>query len=550
MQFRFLIIALCSAATALAQVASFPRPSYFRETFKRTITKVELQAPVKLSDFVVPAADGKKLELSLRSFLDLVMANNTDIAVSRLTLDVAQNAITRAFGPFDPIATGRFLATQSKTPASDQLQGATTLATVQQPSTFGYSQLLSSGTSFSVGFNTLKSVSNSGFQTFNPTITSNMSVSFAQPLIKNRGVYINRLPITSARSRLRLTEYGFRDSVLQLIMNAENAYWDLVQARDFLAVQEKALALADAALKRSDLELKLGAMSPLDIFNPQQNFATAEIGVVQARFQLQQREDALRKQIGADLDPTIRTLPIVLTETADVPADEPKLDTEAQVQIALANRPDLKASIQALDVDDLQIHISKNALLPDLSLLGLYTTQGRGGNFYQRGVLPDGSSELIGVIPGGFPDALSQMWGFGFPIYQFGLQLRLPIRNRSAAADLSDAMVAKKRDALAVRNVEQNARLNVVQAISQLESAKESVRLSLVALDFGRKYLEAEQKKYELGTSTIFFVLQANQALVNAESAVVQNKITYKRSMLNLWRQTGELLDRRGVAIQ
>ena len=86
---------------------------------------------------------------------------------------------------------------------------------------------------------------------------------------------------------------------------------------------------------------------------------------------------------------------------------------------------------------------SKNALLPDLSLLGLYTAQGRGGNFYQRGALPDGSTGLIGVIPGGFPDALSQMWGFGFPIYQFGLQLRLPIRNRSAAADLADAMVAK-----------------------------------------------------------------------------------------------------------
>ncbi|MBI2680695.1 MAG: TolC family protein [Candidatus Solibacter usitatus] len=550
MQSRFLILALCTAATALAQVNSFPKASYFRETFKRTITKVELQAPVKLADFVVPAADGKKLELSLRSYLDLVMANNTDIAVSRLTVDVAQNAITRAFGPFDPLATGRFLATQSTTPASDQLQGATTLSTVQQPTTFGYTQLLSSGTSFTVGFNTLKSVSNSGFQTFNPTITSNMSVSFAQPLIKNRGIYINRLPITSARSRLRLTEYSFRDSVLQLMTNAENAYWDLVQARDFLAVQEKALALADAALKRSELELKLGAMSPLDIFNPQQNFATAEIGVAQARYLLQQREDALRKQIGADLDPAIRTLPIVLTETADVPADEPKLDTESQVQIALSNRPDLKAANQALDVDDLQIKTFKNTLLPDLSLLGLYTTQGRGGNFYQRGELPDGTTGLIGVIPGGFPDALSQMFGFGYPIYQFGLQLRLPIRNRSAAADLADSMVAKKRDLLAVRNVEQIARLNVVQAISQLESAKESVRLSLVALDFGRKYLEAEQKKYELGTSTIFFVLQANQALVNAESAVVQNKITYKRSVLNLWRQTGELLDRRGVAIQ
>jgi len=98
--------------------------------------------------------------------------------------------------------------------------------------------------------------------------------------------------------------------------------------------------------------------------------------------------------------------------------------------------------------------------------------------------------------------------------------------------------------------VEQQVRLDVLNAISQLEAAKNSVRLAKVAKDFSQKYLEAEQKKYELGTSQIFFVLQAQNALVNADSTVVQNSITYRRNILNLLRKTGELLVERGITLQ
>src|SRR5438552_1759305 len=234
---RLLLLSLYAAA-AFAQISSFPKPSYFRETLARPVTKVELKPPVRLSDFVIEDKEGKKLELSLRSFLELVMANNTDIAVSRLTIDVAQNAITRAFAPFDPFATGRFTSTRSKTPASDALQGANTLVTLSQPALFTYSQLLSSGANYGVSFSGTKTSTNSGFQNFNPAINSNLQFNFAQPLIRNRGMYVNRLPIMIARSRLRATQYSLRDIVMQLVDNAENAYWDVVLARDNLRVQE------------------------------------------------------------------------------------------------------------------------------------------------------------------------------------------------------------------------------------------------------------------------------------------------------------------------
>src|ERR1043165_3833357 len=111
MRSRSLLAGLLTAAAAFGQLASFPKPSYFRETFSRPITDVELQSPVRLPDYVV----GDKLELSLRSYLDLVMANNTDIAIQRLSVDVAQNAIPRAFAAFDPLATASVSESRQKT---------------------------------------------------------------------------------------------------------------------------------------------------------------------------------------------------------------------------------------------------------------------------------------------------------------------------------------------------------------------------------------------------------------------------------------------------
>jgi outer membrane protein len=547
------LLAMLLPSAAFGQLASFPKPSYFRETFARPVTKVELQSPVRLDDYVV---DGK-LELSLRSYLELVMANNTDIAIQKLTVDVAQNAITRAFAPFDPLATASFSSTEQRTPSGDQLTsgaGASALVALTQPANFNYAQTLPTGLQYNVDFFAQKLSTNSGYYYYNPSLSSSLQVNISQPLIKNRGMYINRVPIMVASSRLRKTEYDLKTSLLQLVSFAENAYWDAVLARENLRVAESARDLADQALKRAQRELELGALSPLDIYNPQQQYATSQIGVSQAQYALRQTEDALRRQMGADLDPKIRTLPIVLTETVGPEADAPPIDPEKEVRKGLAARPDLKSALQDLDIDDLGIKLAKNELLPDLELTGSYSTQGLGGVFYPTGgILASGSTGIVAAGPpiaGGFGDALGQMFGFGYPIYSFGLTLRLPIKNHQASADMADALVTKKQHALNVRTVRQQVRLDVLTAVSQVESSKDAMKLSVVAQDFSRKYMEAERKKYELGNSTIFFVLQAQGALVTAESSVVQNSVGYRRNLMNLLLRTGDLIEARGIIVQ
>jgi outer membrane protein len=547
---KYLFSLLILTTIAVAQDEPFfPKPAYFKRHFGTVSNKVELQNPVRLADFTA----GDKLELSLKNYLDLVIANNPDITVQKLTIIEPQvNAIQRAFGIFDPAVLARFNSTRQQTPATNALTGATTLNQLNQPLSLNYVQLLPTGTSYSVGFADTKLSTNSSFATFNPSYSSNLNFNITQPLLRGRGGYFTRLPITIARSRLKSSQYLFEDQMIQIVANAELAYWNVVEARENLRVQEKALELADTALKRSNRELELGAISSLEIFQPQANFATAQISVTQARYRLQQAGGALRRQMGADQDPKFRETPIVLTESITPPAPV-SYDKEQLIDKAMARRPDLKAIHESMSGDDLLIAQTNNQLLPDLSLTAQYGSFGQGGNFYSRQNIffGDGtSSSVVSVLPGGPTDALGQLFGFGFPTYGFGLTLRLPIKDRVASANLADAMVNKKIDAFRLKQASLNTRLQILQAISQVDNSQASVELAKVARDLAQKRVDAEQKRYELGTTTIFFVLAAQGDFTTAESNLVRETINYRRNLINLMQRTGELLDERGITVQ
>lgn len=523
----------------------FPTPSYFKKHFSNTPTHVELQPPVRLNDFI----RGGTMELSLRDYLGLVVANNPDVVIQRLTVQFSQDAITRAFAPFDPFLTASFSATRSITPTGTLLQGASTLNTLTQPLQLGYTQTFEPGTQLAITYNDFKTSTNSSFSTYNPELSSSINFSVTQPLLRGRGVYINMLPVTIARSRLRAADYAFQNQLLQLITAAESAYWDVVGARENLRVQQESLKLAEAALTRAQKELELGATSPLEIYQPQANRAAAELQVSLAQYQLAQTEDALRRQIGADLDPKLREIPIVLTATLEPPADSAKVNPQEAVAKAMETRPDLKNVVQSMDADDLSIKLTNDGLRPNLSLNAQYGSQGLGGIYYPETNLLNPTTPVV-PVPGGIGEALAGTFGFSNPTYGMGLTLQLPIKDRQTAANLADALVQKKIDAYTKRSTEENIRLQVLQAVQSLNSAKEGIRIGTIARDLARKRVEADQKRYELGAITLYFLLSSQTDFITAESNLVNQIINYRRGELNLLQRTGQLLEERGIVLQ
>jgi outer membrane protein len=281
--------------------------------------------------------------------------------------------------------------------------------------------------------------------------------------------------------------------------------------------------------------LELGALPPLDIYRSESEVASRRVQLIQAEYALKRAEDALRLTIGADQDTYFGALDLELTERAD-PGDVLRtMDVATALQQAQAERPESLAARYALDNDETSIRLARNHLKPDLSLTGFYQSNGLGGNEFSLT-----TGELISR--GGLGSSFNQLFGFGFPGYGATLTLNLPIRNRAAQADLGTALVSRHRNLYTARQIQEQVALDVSNSIHQLEQAKLTLAAGKAALDLAQKALAADQRKYELGVQTIFFVLDAQTRLAQAELDLLQAEVSYQVAVAAVDHATAGLL--------
>ena len=535
---RLTLVLLLISAAASAQ--TFPQPSYFQKFFVKPSRNIHIAPVPTMDQFVVNG----KLRLSLADAIQLTLDNNTDIKLNQLQLDTARFNLNRTYGPFDPVLTSSFSPSRSTSPTTSALQGASTLSSLSQSFSSGYSQLFQSGTLYNVTWNANRNATNSSYATLNPSIASALSISLTQNLLRNRGFFANRAPITIAQRNLKQTRANFETSVNDSILRAINQYWDVVQARESLRVTQVALDMAEATYKRNKRELELGALPPLDIYRSESQVAQRKLQLIQSQSSLKQLEDEFRRTIGADLNDRLSVLDLDLTESPLPGADMETVDIVTAIQQALQSRPELEALRQQEANDETNIKLAHNNLQPDLSISSFYSMNGVGGN-----QLSSASGTPVVVSSGGLSDALDQLGSRNFPGYGMTVNLRLPLRNRSAEADLGNALVSKRRSMYQVRRQEQQITIDVKHAVDQLEEAKLSVAAAKLARDLAQKNLEAEQRKYELGAETIFFVLDAQTQLSGAEQSLVQAQISYQRAVAQVDRVTGQLLSKNHIQI-
>jgi outer membrane protein len=496
--------------------------------FRRPPAPAQVQGPSRVDEFIVNG----KLRLGLEDAILLTLLNNSDVNVDRAQFDLSQFAVQRAHSPFDPLFVAGFTPTRSTSPSASSLIGANTLSTLNQTSTTGYSQQFQTGTGVSVGLSSTRFTTNSSFATVNPSFTSGLSFSLSQPLLRRFGLFANRAPIIIAQRGVRQSRANFEVQLNDMVQRVINQYWDVVQAHKTLEVLKKSLELAEASYQRDKRALELGALPPLDIYRSQ--VAQRKVPLIQAEYSLKQVENALRQTIGADLDARGGALDLELTDTAETAGKLEIADLQESLADALKNRPEIDAQNQQLAIDDTNARLAANNLRPDLNLSASYTSNGLGG------IVFDATGQR--VSNGGFGDSLSQLGGFNFPTYGINLQMRFPIRNSTAAADLGTALVSKRRSLYQMRSLEQSISTEVKNAVHDLEQAELVITAAQTSRDLAAKNLAAEERKYQLGAQTIFFVLDAQNQLSQAEQSLVQAQVFYQKALAEVDHARGNLL--------
>ena len=500
---------------------------------------IALPNPDGFQNFVVAG----KLTLSVDDAIRLALANNTSVRLDHTQIEFAQYSLINALAPFDPSIASSFNAFRQVSQSSTTLAGAPKVDSLTQTTSVGLTQLLETGTNYSVLFNNAKSSTNDSFNTFNPAFATFLSFSFTQPLLRGAGLFVNRAPIVIAQKNLSQSHDNFEAQVNDTILTVVGNYWSVVQARENLVVQHESLDEAQKSYDHDKKSLELGALPPLDIYRSESQVASRRVSVIQAEYGLKQAEDQFRQVIGADIDPNIRAYELDLTEKADPPGILMTIDIPTALDQALQYRPEIEGIRQLLAADDINVRLTHNGLLPNLALSGIYQSNGLGGNQINNTVSPPV------ITPGGFGNSLNQLFGFGYPGYGATVSLTLPIRNNAAKANYGDALASKRHDLYSERQLHETITLNVTNAVHQLEQAKQSMEAAKIALDLSQKTLQADQHKYDLGAETIFFVLEAQTELTQAEQTLLQAEVSYQLAVAQVDHETGGLLNRFHVQI-
>lgn len=579
----------------------YTRTSWFPKFYQPYSEPLVPQPPMSNSERLRSLTVNGKLRLSVDDAIALALENNLDIAVARFGPAVAQTDITRAksggatrgvqgaftssalfagalgggitggggnfqssaggafggggatniggFSSFDPVTGFSFGWDRRTTPLGITLVSGVPYVTTQTTQYQGFfGQRFQTGTSYLVALSGQRQSTTSLTNVFNPAASSNLLLGFNQPLLSGFGYRANAKFIRISKNNAKIADSIFRQQVITAITQVLNLYYDLVSFRDNVRVAERSLALAEKTLSDNKRQVEIGTLAPIEVVRAESEVAARQQDLIFAQTNVQKQQTllktALAKQVGEDLG----AVEIEPTEALPVPRPEDIPPVEEALKMATQNRPELEQADLNLRNQDIVIKANRNSLLPTFDIFASYAGAGLSGN---RCPTPNVPAALCPdpLIMAGGPQALTQSFHGNFPDYSFGASLTIPLRNRSAQADAARALLEQRQlqtqQQKTKNQIEQevrNAEISLIQAKAQIEAAQKAVVLAQQTLD-------AEQKKFQLGESTVFLVIQAQRDLVLAEFREVQARALYSKALTEFAQATGTTLSKHRVEL-
>jgi outer membrane protein len=454
---------------------------------------------------------------------------------------------------FDPALTANLSWSHTSTPQTEFVQnGLYNLQTNTTNGGGGYSQGFATGTSLNATYVSPRINSNSNSTNYNPYTAAALGLTIDQPLLRGFGIDLNRRFIRIAANQQRIADLIFNEQLILTVSDIIALYWDFVTLREDVEVKRQALAAAQRLYDDNKSQVEVGTLAPLQLKRAQAEVARTRQDLISAGGLADQQELILKNAItrSGNQDPSLLAVHIIPLDHIDVPKDEVIPPLEDLIVQALRERPDIAFEKIQIDNANIALKGAKNALLPQLDIIGGLTNNALAGsvNPSQPGA-PGGLTNppINPAFIGGAGTLLSQIFTRDYPNYGIGVQLTIPLRNRIANADLV-------RDSLQVRQSEVRLRVNVNQVRVDVENARLALERSRASYDAAaetvslqEEALQAEQERLAVGQSTSFNVIQFQRDLEQARSTALVAGGNYEKAKAALDRAMGRTLSTNGV---
>ena len=543
--------------------------------------------------------DGK-LELSMQEAVELALENSMDIVVQRYNPWFADTGILKAkaggfggttpgaaFGGstannplinYDPLVTSTISYDDRNVPVNNPLTSGTgtgllaltALVLHSSVYNFQYSQGFQTGTTFFTLWDNTRSSSSSAANLFNPSVQTQIFTGFQQQLLNGFGRAVNTRNIRIAKNNRKIADWAFSQQAITTVTNTITDYWELVFARENVKVQQQAVTVAEKLYNDNKKQLEIGTMAPLDVTRAESELATDRQNLIVAQTVKLQDEQTLKNAISKNpLAPNFVNVEIIPTDLPLPPETIEAPTFEDAVKEAFAKRPELQEEALNLLNGEIDLKATRNALLPTATLTAQYGTVGLAGDqrtFTTATVagapVVNGSGQAIPgfflpstqVTPGptsqaGFGDAMSTLFHNQFPDYQVSLNLQIPIRNRSAQADNQRAILTQRWLEAQLQQLKNAALLDVRNMYIALTQDRAQVEAASKARELQQQTFDAEQKKYQLGASTVYLVIQTQRDLINAQGTELRALANLAEAKANYERAIGRTLEVNRVTI-
>ncbi len=407
-----------------------------------------------------------------------------------------------------------------------------------------YQQGFLTGGSVSVSYKDSYLKENSPTDTLNPSVADSLSITLQHNLLQGRGIAVNERNIVVARNNLAMSDLGFRTTVSRTVATVLNSYWTLVGDYEDLAAKQNALNTARQFLSENEKRVDLGALAPIDLVTSKTQLATSVLDLVTSQTSLQQDEVQLKNLISRTglADPVLADVSIVPTGAITIPDVDDTPTIKALVARAFANRSDLQSDQLSLKNTEISNIGTKNGLLPSVQGIVQLSDAGLAG----AGHVVNGQQP---ALVGGTGTALRQIFGRDYPTDVVAAFGSISIGNHQAQADYGIDQLQFRQSQLTTSGTRNQVEVDVTNSVVALRQARARYEAAHANLKLQQELLDGEQKKFVLGESTSFNVIQQQRDLATAKSSELNALVTWQSARINLDSITGTIIETSGITL-
>jgi outer membrane protein TolC len=475
--------------------------------------------------------------VSLQQVISMALKNNLDIEIETLNPEIADTRIKFEKSQFDPFLAATIDQRDATNPTGSILVGEAAITTQDFVYNFTWDHKLPISTRYNIIFNNNRVETTQSFTSVNPRYDSTLFANLTQPLMRGFGPEVTQAPVRIAEYDRLAADSLLQQRVLDIALQVEQAYWDLVFFRRQLEVRKQSLASAVELYENNKKQVEVGTMAPLEIVVAEAEVAAREQEIITTENLIGNTEDRLRNLV-SNKDQKDRW------DIKFVPSEEPMvrpltITVDEAIQRAFANNPDLKAIENNLSSNRLVTVVAADALKPQLDLQASAGWAGLGGEqlLLDDSVFPP---VVIGSVPGGYGDALSNL--FENPTWSVGFIVGLPIRNRAAEANYVRAEMVEDQTELQLENARQQLVFSIRTAVRNLQSDLKRLEAARASRILQERKVDAEVKKLAVGLSTNYIVLDFQDDLALSQSQELLAIVDYEKNLAQLERFMGENL--------